>query len=223
MSTVDLESRTFRSGVALGLLLIAYVIDAIDEPIVNLIVGLMFIAILVLVLLEPTTPSWIRPTAGAACVVSLALTVTDAIFGGDWAAGLSQFTNALVLFLAVVAVVRRILHQHAVDLTTVMGAVLAYALIAFMCSAIYRGVDAITDEPFFAQGEVPSSDYLYFSLVAITTLGFGDLSPGTDLAKRLVAIETFVGQVVLVVMVARLVSLWGAPPARSRTPGDDET
>ncbi|MDH3705495.1 MAG: potassium channel family protein [Acidimicrobiia bacterium] len=219
MSTVGLESQSFRSGLALVLLLVAYIIDAFDEPLVNLVVGLMFVSILALVLLEPTRPRWLRPAAIAAGAVSIGLTITDAVSSSDVAAGLAQFTNAFVLLLAVLAVVRRILRGDGVDLTTVMGAVLAYALIAFMCSSLYRGIDVITDEPFFAQGAVASSDYVYFSFVTITTLGFGDLSPGTDLAKRLVAIETFVGQVVLVVMVARLVSLWGAPLRRpSDTP-----
>ena len=42
----------------------------------------------------------------------------------------------------------------------------------------------------------------------VTTLGFGDLSPAVGLPQALVAIEALVGQVFLVTMVARLVTLW---------------
>jgi hypothetical protein len=46
-------------------------------------------------------------------------------------------------------------------------------------------------------------------------VGYGDITPATDLAKRLVVIEMFVGPVFLITLVARLVSLWGAPASKS--------
>jgi len=49
---------------------------------------------------------------------------------------------------------------------------------------------------------------LYFSVVTLTTVGYGDITPATELAKRLVVVGAFVGQVFLITFVARLVSLW---------------
>jgi voltage-gated potassium channel Kch len=48
-------------------------------------------------------------------------------------------------------------------------------------------------------------------------VGYGDITPATDLAKRLAVIEMFVGQVFLITLVARLVSLWGKPLERAET------
>jgi Ion channel len=45
--------------------------------------------------------------------------------------------------------------------------------------------------------------------VTLTTLGFGDLSPDVGLPQALVAVEAVLGQVFLVTLVARLVTLWG--------------
>ena len=53
--------------------------------------------------------------------------------------------------------------------------------------------------------------WVYFSFITLTTVGFGDITPISELAKRLVVIEAFVGQVFLITLVARLVSLWGLP------------
>ena len=53
------------------------------------------------------------------------------------------------------------------------------------------------------------SEYLYFSFVTLTTLGFGDLSPDVGLPQALTVFEALTGQVFLVTMVARLVTLWG--------------
>ena len=42
----------------------------------------------------------------------------------------------------------------------------------------------------------------------MTTLGFGDLSPAVGLPQGLTVLEALVGQVFLVTLVARLVTLW---------------
>jgi Ion channel len=74
---------------------------------------------------------------------------------------------------------------------------------------LYLAVHELRDEPFFAQpGEHAQSEYLYFSFVALTTLGFGDLSPSVGLPQALTVLEALAGQIFLVTMVARLVTLW---------------
>ena len=49
---------------------------------------------------------------------------------------------------------------------------------------------------------------MYFSFVVLTTLGFGDLTPATDGGKAVVAFEALLGQLFLVTVVSRLVSLY---------------
>jgi voltage-gated potassium channel Kch len=117
---------------------------------------------------------------------------------------------ALAQLAAMIAIVSRIVQHEEVGLQTVMGGVAAYALIAFFMGAIYSGADLLTAEPFL-KGVVAPGDYTYFSFVTLTTVGFGDITAAADLAKRLVVIEAFVGQVFIIVFVARLVSLWGHP------------
>ncbi|MBW2404029.1 MAG: two pore domain potassium channel family protein, partial [Deltaproteobacteria bacterium] len=51
------------------------------------------------------------------------------------------------------------------------------------------------------------SSMLYFSLVNITTLGYGDIVPVSKLARPLAALEGVFGQLYLAVMIARLVGL----------------
>ena len=56
----------------------------------------------------------------------------------------------------------------------------------------------------------------YFSLVTITTVGYGDISPVSAIARAASASEAVVGQFYLVVLVARLVGLHTAHEARNR-------
>ena len=48
-------------------------------------------------------------------------------------------------------------------------------------------------------------DFIYFSFVTITTLGFGDISPVLPISRFLVYFEAIVGQFYLAILVASLV------------------
>jgi voltage-gated potassium channel Kch len=56
--------------------------------------------------------------------------------------------------------------------------------------------------------EESTTSFMYFSLVTVTTLGYGDLSPVTDWARLLATTEAVIGQVYLVTVVAMLVGLF---------------
>jgi voltage-gated potassium channel Kch len=81
------------------------------------------------------------------------------------------------------------------------------------------------DPHFFAQGAASGVKYLYFSFVVITTLGFGDLTPRTDISRVLVSLEALLGQIFLVTIVAVLVANMGRAtrhaPTAVRDPAED--
>jgi hypothetical protein len=104
---------------------------------------------------------------------------------------------------------RRILKHRRVTRETVLGALCAYVLVGLLFAFVYLAVNEFRSEPFFAQaGPHVQSEFLYFSFVALTTLGFGDLSPAVGLPQALTVLEALFGQVFLVTLVARLVTLW---------------
>ena len=51
------------------------------------------------------------------------------------------------------------------------------------------------------------ADYLYYSFVTLTTLGFGDLTPATLGARVLTGVEAVSGQLFLAVLIARLIGM----------------
>ena len=64
-------------------------------------------------------------------------------------------------------------------------------------------------------------DYLYFSLVTLATLGYGDLSASSSLGRMLSVTEALAGQLYLVSIVAVLVSNIGTTPLRRQAPRED--
>jgi hypothetical protein len=115
------------------------------------------------------------------------------------------------------ALVRRVLEHEVVAVGDVIAALAAYVEVALVFAFVYAAADQSAGGEFFTNGVAGNiGDFVYFSVVTITTLGFGDLAPATDLGRSLVMIETLFGQILLVVLVAYLVGSLGG--SRSRAP-----
>jgi hypothetical protein len=114
----------------------------------------------------------------------------------------------LSLFLPLI-VVRRILRHRRVALSTLLGAVCAYLLIALAFAFVYLTINAVGAGYFFGDDQ-PTTSFMYFSLASITTLGAADLAAVSDLGQLLSVSETILGQIFLVTLVAALVGLYAA-------------
>ena len=212
----DLRERE-QYGQALLLLALFYVLSAVDVAILDDISGLIFILILLMIMANEHVPRRLRITGFAAAGVSLLLTLTRAVAATDATIALDAFSTMTAIALTIPAILIRLLGHERVTASTVMGAFLSYALVGFAAANLFIGVDALTSEPFFNQGQTSPDDFIYFAMITLPTVGFGDLTAATELGKRLVVIEAVVGQVFLVVLVARMVSLWQVPQRAPRT------
>jgi hypothetical protein len=124
--------------------------------------------------------------------------------------GLTYLLPVALLVTATLPItISRVLHHRRVTYETVLGALCAYVLIGFLFAFLYLAVNEVRGEPFFTQpGPHTQGEYMYFSFVALTTLGFGDLSPSVGLPQALTVLEALLGSIFLVTLVARLVTLW---------------
>jgi voltage-gated potassium channel Kch len=143
-------------------------------------------------------------------VLLLVSGVALALSNSQVTTGVMFLLLAVAQTLALLAILYRISQHDHVTIQTVMGGIAAYAMIGFAMAAVYRGFDLISGTNFLYGAET-SGDFIYFSFITLTTVGYGDITPATDLAKRLVVVEAFTGQVFLITLVARLVSIWGQP------------
>ncbi len=135
---------------------------------------------------------------------------------------------AALLVVTPVVIGKRILEQKRVTLQTLFGAVSIYVIFGLLFAFVYMAMRFITGEPFFANDDtVNPVNYIYMSYITLTTVGYGDFTPGPDSAKMFAALEALIGQVFLVTTVARLVSLYGREEQRrfarqaEETPSDD--
>jgi Ion channel len=133
----------------------------------------------------------------------------QALFDRHGNDGSTYIMFALVL-IAPAVILNRIIRHETIGLETILGAICVYVLIAIAFAGIYAGINDGEPGGFFAQHVVVNNvDFLYFSFVTITTVGYGDLTAGTSTGRVLVTFEALIGQIFLVTLVARLVAMYG--------------
>jgi len=89
---------------------------------------------------------------------------------------------------------------------TVAGALCVYLLIGLLFAYVFAIID-ILGGPFFTQTSHPSGvDFVYFSFVTLTTVGYGDLTARGNLGHMLSVGEALFGQLYLVAVVALLIA-----------------
>jgi hypothetical protein len=99
--------------------------------------------------------------------------------------------------------------RRTVTIQLIHGAIAVYVLIGICFSFVYV-VLFIADPAAFKGVEDSAaafSQFVYFSFVTLTTLGYGDVTPMTRLGGSFATMEATVGQVYLTVLVARLVGM----------------
>jgi hypothetical protein len=155
--------------------------------------------------------------AVAVVIVSL-VSATIGLFAGESYVTGSLFLLTLLLAAgAPVVIVSALLRRRVIDIRTVLGALCVYILLGMLWSFAYAAIGTIDSEPFFLEQPTATvADYLYFSFVTLTTVGYGDLTAAGGLGRALAVLEALIGQIYLVTVIALLVSNLAARGRRTR-------
>jgi hypothetical protein len=157
----------------------------------------------------------IRHTRGAvvaAVLVALALGVALAVIP-RWVGALVGGAVVMVVLFVLVRGVTRLIREQGVSLQAVAGALAIYMLVGLMF-AIAISIVAYVGPKYFAQAGQRSagegalfslSEETYFSFTTMTTTGYGDLTPATNLGHAIAVLEMLVGQIYLVTVIGLLV------------------
>jgi len=117
--------------------------------------------------------------------------------------------SCLLYLIAPMAIVRYIVMRRVIDLETILGAIAAYLLIGMFFAFAYFWMGEVQAGPFFGtQGEGTLPDDLFFSFTTMTTIGYGSLVPAGNPGQTLAVAEGVIGQLFLVVAVAKAVGSW---------------
>jgi hypothetical protein len=136
-----------------------------------------------------------------------------AVFGNaPWlTVGDTLFT--LVSLVALILIVfRQVSEEGPVSSHRVRGAIALYLLIAVLFAFLYGLAETLMPGAFsiaggFSGPAARGETFYYFSIVTLTTVGFGDITAVHPFVRSLVMLEALIGQLYPAILIARLVTL----------------
>lgn len=119
-------------------------------------------------------------------------------------------TTALILF-STYCVLRYVLRARTITRDQIYAGICMYLMIGFAFGAVFYLITILDSNSFaanvelLARGDKP--DLMYFSFVTLATLGYGDITPRTNIARTLSVVEALAGMLYIAIFMARLVSM----------------
>jgi hypothetical protein len=120
-------------------------------------------------------------------------------------------------FIVTISIFGDVIRSRRVTMDTVFGACCVYLLMAVSWANIYILMELVQSGSFqlaltgsgdlWSGAGAADSQLYYFSLITLTTVGYGEIVPLTAPARSFAALEGVVGQLYVAVILARLVSL----------------
>jgi hypothetical protein len=116
---------------------------------------------------------------------------------------LTLVSGTLLYAYIIVALLREILARREVTADMIYCAISIYLLIGVAWSGVYGILELLAPGSF--TGSHAAADMVYYSFVALTTVGFGDIAPVSMLARRLSVLEAAMGGIYMAIIVAMIV------------------
>lgn len=151
------------------------------------------------------------PIAGLGSLLLLIL-VVSAVSPADWVPIVADSVAVLFAGLLIAVLLMGVLGPGRITVRRIIGAVAIYLLIGLLFSILFDLLERLVPGA-FAMGPNPApratagSQFFYLSMITLTSVGFGDMSPIHPFARSLVMLEAVVGQIYTTVLLAWLVSL----------------
>ena len=120
-----------------------------------------------------------------------------------------DFAYIFLIVLTIKIVIDDIFYVSEVRTDTIVGGIGIFLLVANLWFLFYSQIYLLDANSFTSSKEyIPLFDFLYFSLTTLTTVGYGDIVPVSNIAKFSANIEAIVGVMFPAIFIARLVSLY---------------
>src|SRR5882724_10588294 len=124
----------------------------------------------------------------------------------------------LILIAFVVGnLIRFVLRAPSVNTEVLCASISAYLMLGLMWTLAYWLVDQLTPGGAFSFNTNAGTQSMngftgfYFSFITLSTVGYGDITPVSRIARWLAAMEAMTGLLYVAVLIARLVSLYSSP------------
>ena len=124
------------------------------------------------------------------------------------------------LLTAIYFTFKRVATDSEISVNRIVGAIAVYLLLGVLWAIAYTLVELFWPNSItgfeVSAGVEWDSEWLYFSFVTMTTLGYGDIAPVSAIARALAYMQAIFGQFYIAILVAGLVSAYISHKDRAR-------
>ena len=133
------------------------------------------------------------------------------IFAHEWALYVNLVVALLFYLFTTMLAFEALFTGEQIDLNMIMGSICVYILVG-ICWSIFYFFESVIHPGAFSgvDAEISKSrftDLLYYSYVTLSTLGYGDITPVTPIARTLAFLEALFGQFYIAILVASFVGM----------------
>ncbi len=175
----------------------------------NILTDLLFAAILISGLWAVSRRRGVFLAALLVAVPALVFGWLAPVTGSDLLRPLSRIFLIIFLSITLMALLSYIVKAKEVSADIIMGASSSYFLIGLLWAFLFSLIETFAPGSFhFPESQMDKeSQFIYYSLITLTTVGYGDITPASTTARYYAALEAVTGQLYLAVLVAGLVGL----------------
>jgi hypothetical protein len=180
---------------------------------ISLLNNILFSMLLLVGLLTMTRHKALQSVLAMFVALAVATHWARLVFGVSGLEILDSFLMLACTIGFLVIVLWQVYREGPVTIHRIQGAVAAYLLLSIIFAIAYSQVEYLHPGSFqMPSAEPPSGGrvnqaFYYFSVVTLTTAGFGDITAVNPFARTLVMMEALIGQLYPAILIARLVSL----------------
>jgi hypothetical protein len=195
-----------------SLLLVIVLYPLLDSSEVRGVVlgGLMFAPLLLATVRMVQIKFWMWPTLLLMTAVVIS-TIVSSIFPVQRLIGLKWGILAAFFGLSAIALFSYLKNARTVDNGHLYTAVSIYLLLGMQWFALYSAIDVLSPGSIQRSASAVGdrhAELLYFSLITLSTIGYGDVVPLHGEARMLAALEGIAGVLYIAITVALLVSAY---------------
>ncbi len=216
----DQEGAPGRYGFLLGSLVVLLVALPIGQMLSGSTPSFPILLALVLMasVLVNSHQRWIFVVATLAGLGAIAGIIGAEFHDAVWIRIVTDLLSLGLLGSTTLVLLSTLVHANEVSQDTIVGGICVYLLVGLFFAVTFMLMTELYPGAFIADGETivrsatdsntSATKLLYFSFVTLTTLGYGDITPGGDMGRMLSVAEALIGQLYLTIFVARLVALY---------------
>ena len=125
----------------------------------------------------------------------------------------------LLVAFVVVNLLRFVWRAPSVNIEVLCASISAYLMLGLMWTMAYWLVDQLTPGAFAfntnaGKQSMNGFNAFYFSFITLSTVGYGDITPVSRIARWLAAMEAMTGLLYVAILISRLVALYSTPKSR---------